>query len=396
MRSFILLLALLVAGTFRAGAFNFNKGAAATDNYYVKIPYQFDKGIPIIEIVVNGKKRRLMFDTGAMTAVSAEIAKELKLRVKGSVDVGDSGGLEAQMSVVVLPGIDLGGVVFEDVPAVVLRPSFFTECLGIDGVIGSNLLRNSIVQFVGPSHTIILTDQLEKLDVNGLTGIPVALSATQSNPHIQVHFGADTSVAKELLLFDSGSNGFYDLSTNSYLKQFKPKHIFTERYAASGSGSLGIHGAEAPKPKYKVRIPEFIVAGYTFRDLSVNTNATGSSRIGAALLKHGTVTVDYRHKKFYFNPDKNADTASMYLLQKNWPVDFVPADGHLVVGTVWEPALQGEIMPGDELLRFGPLDFEKVVLCNMLGGLKYEGDTATVILRDHQTKALKEVELTRN
>lgn len=396
MKSIVLLLALLVTGMSRAGAVNFNKGAAATDNYYVTIPYQFDKGIPIIEIVIQGKKRRLMFDTGAMTAVSAEIAQALKLRVKASVDVGDSGGLEQQMSVVVLPEIDLGGIVFEDIPAVVLQPSFFTACLGIDGVVGSNLLRNSIVQFSNTSHTIILTDQIDKLNLGLAEGIPVSLSTTQSNPYIPIRFRADTSTAKELLLFDSGSNGFYELSTNAYLKQFKPQGIFTERYAAGGSGSLGIHGTEAPKQKYKVRIPELSVVNYTFKDISVNTNATGSSRIGAALLKYGTVTMDYKHKKFHFQPEAYADTASLRSLQKSWPIDFVPQEGRLVAGTVWAPALQDEIHPGDELVSFGTLNFEKVALCSMLGGLKYEGDTARVVFRDHQTKALKEVELVRD
>ena len=394
MKTFALILTFLTCCAFGAAAVDFNKGAASSANYYTVIAYDFSKGVPIIEVTINGKKRRFMMDTGAMTAISGELSSEMKLKIKASIDVGDSGGHQGVMSVVILPEVDLGGVLFKSIPAVVMEKSFFSTCLGIDGVIGSNLLRNSIIQFSASARTITLTDQGEKLSLQSQAGIEMELNTPQSNPFIHIRFGAGDP--GELVQFDSGSNGFYDLSSRAYEQRFKPTGLFVERYAAGGSGSMGIHGNEAYHVKYKLKIPELVIDGYTFRNISVNTNATAISRIGASLLNYGLVTVDYKHKRFYFQPVTSTDLPSPDRLQKSWPLDFVPVGTGLAVGTVWNPELKNSVAEGDELIRFGDLDFTQVNLCDLLGGLKYQQDTARVVLRDARTKALKELQLIRD
>lgn len=392
MKRLIALLYLLVPFTLSARDFDANRGGTNARDYFVALPYQFDKGLPVVEVSINGKKYKMLFDTGALTAVTEELAAQLNLPTTYSIPVGDSGGLLDSLRVVTLPPLDLGGVVFNDVPAVVLHPSLFTTCIGVDAIIGSNMLRNSIVQFVPGTQTIILTDQLKKLSLGDAKGLKIELNKNQSTPYLPVVFHNGKTEGKEWMLFDSGSNAFYDLGLDVY-KRLKPQNLFQERSAANGSGSLGIHGVDQQVAKYKVAIPELNINNYAFRNLSVTTTSGNSSRIGAKLLSFGDVVVDYRNKKFYFLPGK--DTAAIIKLQKSWPVDFVPGDGKLVIGTVWEPGLQDKINLGDELVQFGDKNFEQGGLCDFAANFRQDSDTANLVLRDKQTKALKTFTITR-
>jgi hypothetical protein len=61
-----------------------------------------------------------------------------------------------------LKEIKIGNTTFAGIPTLVNLPDQL-KCWHVDGIVGSNLLRNSIVVFDGQKHQIIITDQLDKL-----------------------------------------------------------------------------------------------------------------------------------------------------------------------------------------------------------------------------------------
>ena len=66
----------------------------------------------------------------------------------------------------------------DSIPSLKGIPSFY-KCWGVEGVIGSNLLRSSIV-FINPSdHIIVLTDQIDRIPVDPKRSIPLVTNIGQ-------------------------------------------------------------------------------------------------------------------------------------------------------------------------------------------------------------------------
>jgi hypothetical protein len=76
------------------------------------------------------------------------------------------------------------------------------KCLHIDGVIGSNILRNSIVQIIPGNHVVIITYDKLKLKLNPKNQTVLIAGEPQSYPF----FKAQLSGKKTLKIgFDTGT-----------------------------------------------------------------------------------------------------------------------------------------------------------------------------------------------
>ena len=370
-----------------------NKGRAAAKNYAVTIPYKDIRGLAITEVIINGKIYTFMVDTGAVTAISPQLYEELQLSSAANLEITDSGNLARSMKVVTMPDISVGGLVFKDIPAAVTGESPFFQCLGIDGFLGSNLMRNSIVKFSHKSKTITFTDKHEEFDLDKKKGFDLGLDKMQSNPHLGAVFNSGDKKINETLLFDSGMTGFYETSLNGYINKIKGSNIFTVLNEAEGSLSLGINGVAPNSMQYRLLLPDMKLAGATFKNVTVNTTDSNNSRIGAELLHYGDVIIDYPGKKFYFRP---YSIGEIDMGEKNWPVQPVIKDGKFVIGIVWDPAFNEEILLGDEILSFGEIDYESITVCDAFTTvLRPKDDIALIRLKDVNTGEIKEVELVR-
>lgn len=372
----------------------FNKGRVVQKNYNVSIPYQDLRGLAIVEAVIKGKSYNFIVDTGALTAISQELYDELGLNSQTEVNIKDSSNLQQNMKLTTLPDVNLGGVTFTDVPAVVAAGNnFFFECLGVDGFIGSNMMRNSIVKFSYKDKTVSFTDKLKNFSTDKKKSADLLKDKTQSNPHLWVNLNNNGIAGSETLLFDSGMVGLYDLSLAAYESTFQKANIFTVIHQAEGAYSLGIHGVENQKEHYMLLLPELNFSGVTLRNVTTTTTGDTRSRIGNEILKYGDVIVDYSRGKLYFNPYTEG---AIDLTEKNWPVQPVIREDKFVVGIVWDSVLNDRINEGDEIIKFGEFDYSDVDACATLKlNLKPESDTAVMVLKDVKTGEIKEVTLVK-
>src|SRR5690606_6751659 len=86
-------------------------------------------------------------------------------------------------------------------------------CHQIDGIIGSNMLRKSIIQFDSENKQIILTNNPENLELKNINYQKMTLTKNQSSPFIQVILKKGDKDASINTLFDTGNNGFFDITT---------------------------------------------------------------------------------------------------------------------------------------------------------------------------------------
>ncbi|RAJ24923.1 retropepsin-like aspartic protease [Pedobacter cryoconitis] len=376
---FILNLCLLLAICSHANAqeFTYNQGGTSSKNYYEEIPYQTINGKMFIQVELHGKKHKFLFDTGAPVAISPELVKQIKAKFLDEDTLSDVNGVTDTMGVVQIPQIKIGKVTFDHIPAITLFPDFY-RCWGIDGVIGSNILRNSIVSINGAKQVIILTDQLEKLKLNDSYSSPMITNTSyQSNPIIKILLKDNITVD---LGFDTGDNEFLRISEDlvNQLPETGIYEILAKGYGANTIGGLGL---QQSAEKYLIRIPQINIGNGLFNNTIVETNKSGSSAIGSKILLYGIVTLDFIHNKFYFNSIKKDNEVR----EKQWP--FVPTviNDRLAIGVVWDK-YKNEVKPGQRILAIDNVDYSKVTLCDMLNRphILAGKQTATITVKDDQ------------
>jgi|GEM_PF-290404 len=394
MKSFYLFIALLCITPFYGQKIKtMNKGKVDAKNYSVTIPYQDIRGLVIVEGVINGKTYKFILDTGAVTAISPKLYSELNLPSVGNINVDDSSDIRENMKVVTMPAIHLGGLTFSNIPAVVGSDGPFFQCLGIDGFLGSNFMRNSIVKFSYKTKTITFTDKPGEFNLNKKEGTELLKDKMQSNPHLRIDFNDGEIKGSEIVTFDSGMTDFYDLSEKVYNTYFKDTNLFKVLNQANGSFSLGINGIAPNTMQYRLLLPQLTFAGNVFKNITFTTTSDNGSRIGVEILKYGDVIVDYPGKKLYFKPYNEGDVD---LAEKSWPVQPILKEGKFVIGIVWDTTLNDRIQEGDEILKFGEIDYESIQPCEALVTLlRPKNEVAVLKLKDVITGDIKEIEVNK-
>ncbi|QNK64151.1 clan AA aspartic protease [Pedobacter sp. PAMC26386] len=355
----IINLCLLLATCSGASAqeFTYNQGGTSAKNYYEEIPYQTINGKMFIQVELNGKKHKFLFDTGAPVAISPQLVKELNAQFLDEDTLADVNGVTDTMGVVQVNEIKLGHTKFSHIPAITLFPDFY-RCWNIDGVIGSNILRNSIVSIDGARKIIILTDQLKKIKLNdSYSSELITNTSYQSNPIIKVILKDNITIN---LGFDTGDNEFLRISEDlvSQLPDSGVYNILAKGYGANTIGGLGL---QQSAEKYLLKFPVLKVGNGVFNNVIVETNKSGTSAIGSKILKYGIVTLDFIHNKFYFNSKQQNNEVK----EKQWP--FVPTviNDRLSIGVVWDK-YKNEVEPGQQIITIDEVDYSKVTLCDML------------------------------
>ncbi len=371
-----------------------NKGKVIQKDYNITVPYKDIRGLAVVETVIRGKTYKFLVDTGALSAISQELYEELGLKSDAELDVRDSSSLLQKMKHVTLPPVQLGDITFKDVPAVVSGNNFFFQCLGIDGLIGSNMMRNSVVKFSYNDKTISFTNKLKNFNTDKKKSAKLLKDKFQSNPYLYVDLKNNEGIAHEALMFDSGMVGLYDLSLNNYQSIFQKYNLFSVKHQATGAFSLGIHGVENQTEHYLLFLPVLNFASAEFKNITLTTTNGNNSRIGSEMLKYGDVIIDYTGRRLYFNPYKDE---VIDVTEKYWPVQPVIKEDKFVVGMVWDSALNDRVNEGDEIIKFGEIDYSAITPCEtLLLNQLPQTDNAIMVLKDVETGEIKKVELVKN
>ncbi|EHQ30432.1 hypothetical protein Mucpa_6378 [Mucilaginibacter paludis DSM 18603] len=370
---FILFMAINTLGL----AQNMNYGGLVTDNYYEELPYEFINGKIVIEIEIGGHQKKFLLDTGAPCQISREIADELNIGQKNSSKVIDAYGNTNINGIDLIKSIKLGGTEFNNVPTLIGIPEFF-KCIGVEGIIGSNLLRKSIIQFISSKKTVVITDDLNRLPFKPSTASRLNTKAdNQSSPFIQVKIGDQLNGE---FLFDTGDSGLMMIS-NSYMDNIKQQNIFRKIATGYGANSFGENGAEQRAIKYRISFHNMTIGNIDFKNVitetAYNNHQTGT--IGSKLLNYGTITIDFIHAKFYADPTNTEND----LNEKSWPLSPAYSDHKLVTGIVWEK-LKDSVKPGMQIIAIDGVACEQIDLCNLLTqkSLLFGKEHATITIKN--------------
>ncbi|MGX7666502.1 retropepsin-like aspartic protease [Flavobacterium pedocola] len=339
-----------------------NSGKIAQSNYYEVIDFELVNEKIKVPVTINNKVYYFMLDTGAPNLISKRVADEIKLQDKKSIVTTDANNNKSTLEMGALKSMKLGTLDFQDNVALIsdLDNHPLLKCYKIDGLIGSNFFKNSILKISLKDRKIWVTDRVEKLKIKA-PSTKLTLVGEQKAPFISVDFlNGSNQKGSESLMIDTGMDGFYEISKRVYSKLANEK-FFKELSSSSGSGSVGLFGASTEKEQFLLQTNYFKVNETVFSNVITTTTEDNNSRIGFDLLKHGDITIDFKNKKFYFEADPNIT------LSEKVPVYAATfMNNRLSVGFVWNASYRNQLHYGDEIVRMGNYTLSELDLCDIL------------------------------
>jgi predicted aspartyl protease len=357
-----LILSLLFVNSLIFGQINFNQGKINDKEYYEVIPYETEIGKIILPVTINNKTYRFLLDTGAPNLFSTELLKEINVAEGASINVNDANNQDQKMKFAVVPQLKIGNLVFENQAGLIynFEEHNLLSCYKIDGFIGSNLLRNSIIKMNGANKTIIITNKIKSLKIDKKP-IKMKLYGNQKSPFVELKFvGKNNEKASDMVLVDTGMDGLYDMSKRAYTI-FENSKIFEALYTAKGIGDSGLFGAGDSSEQKLLEIENANLNQQIINNIMVSTTLDDNSRIGLDFLKYGDITLDFLNKKFYFESPKTID------VKEKTPKFFTSVQNDkVVIGIVWDEKLKLLMNTGDEVISVDQIDITNISLCDFL------------------------------
>ena len=338
---------LLFFQGINAQSVNLSKLGAVPRNYYEEIPFEFVSEKIIIPVEIQGETYRFILDTGAPNLISNRLFKKLGGKAARTLNVSDANGQSSRMNVAVIQEFKLGQAAFRDIPALVNLDdeNIVFRCFEVDGLIGSNMLSTSVVQFNLPKKTVIVTDQRKRLSLDKAVKSKLELVGKQKSPYVWIELMGENT-GRERLLLDTGAADLYDLGKNHY-RIFRQEPIFQEHGRSKGTSSIGLFGAGQESEHFRLFLPTLKFGGLPFREVVLETSDDDNSRLGATILNFGILTLDYKKKRFYYE----AFSDEVFMDSRVRGVSL-SSDGRLLtIGHVWDKDLEDKLNFGDLILE---------------------------------------------
>ena len=296
----------------------------------------------------DGKTYRFIVDTGSTaTLVTPELAKQFAMKdhhgaLRRPVHVRSASGGEIDLEPITLRQLNLGGALFEKVPALIFDFTDLSGHLGlpIDGIIGFPIFRDTLLTMDYPHQRLVITSYPEMAPLAPAPSprvSTIAFNNEQGTPLIPIQMGNESFI----VLIDSGSDGSLSLNPVGLHPHF-----------ANGPrvGTL-ISSLQGDHRQLTGRLNQDVLIGtHTIQKPIVDLTDQLSS-VGGEFLRHFAVTFDQRRNQVTFVRD--AEGAVSMEPRRSTGLSFARSPVYWRVLTVIPdtPAAKLSILAGDLCVR---------------------------------------------
>jgi predicted aspartyl protease len=254
-------------------------------------------GCPVIEVEINGYKKKFWIDTGAgLSVVASDIAKGCNISPAdtGKIKAGTGTSKKVDAKPAMIENLRVGEISIKNHPVIVIDKKDLEfklfglfRIMKIDGIIGWNAIQNLDIEidYYNKVVTIIKPVKFDNSNRNFFwLGYPVV--ALQNQDGIKLHFGLDTGARKTSL-------------TDNILNKISVKNVHIKKKTIGSAGGL-------EKIESKI-IPDLtlILSGYAlhFRDIGTDPKIYGvfirlDGTLGSNIAKNGQIRIDYLNGRF--------------------------------------------------------------------------------------------------
>ncbi len=331
----------------------FQESSRSQEAFKTVISFEERSALIIVPVEVGGKTRYFLLDTGAPNIITPELAKELNLKAIKSLNVRDINGRANKQQLVSIDSISLGGISFYQTAAIVADLSAQTElaCLGIDGLIGANLLKGACLQIDYAKRSLVLSSSIDSLPMSQDAVKWPFTTTAQGTPKVTILVNGLTFNA---LTVDTGSDGWIDLSeaAHSKVKEAGPMKSRT----GFGVTSVGLYGQNDPHPIHRTWVEDVRISETSApMPASIDFQGKGGRQtIGNAFWRQYVVTIDWKGNQLLLEPKEGYQISEF----KDFGFRTYYSEGQLRIGVVWkdsEADRQG-LKTGDRILFMNGMD----------------------------------------
>lgn len=296
-------------------------------NFADTIPIEVVDNQIFLKATANGRVYRFCLDTGSSQGTVYANSPIMGLRALGSVVSRDAAGRSDTVGVVQLPAITLGKLTITGYVASVFPSTIVRD---YDGIIGFDLFNKGLCCKIDTRNKrIVVADRRDFFD--GETGYALHYKLKWFVPYVMV---SPFKRHYDEALFDTGSNILYTMNKQSFDEHaYKSKNVNSQVEArVKGKLTIGNIGAERGGEVAFLKLDRLRWSDFSFLDVSAVTTQ-GSSRIGASMLRYGSVIINGFRRYIRFQPYEGGD--SVKVSNKPLTTAYVPTDdGKASVGVV--------------------------------------------------------------
>lgn len=376
--AYYLLFAVILSGCSTFHRMKSNKILANADmnssSFYAVVPFEYISSLPVFEVSIQGENYRFIFDTGGYTVFSDELTNRLNGVKKASyIDVKDGNSTISRIDTYVLNKLEIGGITFSDVgfANIGFTESEWFKCLGLDGTIGPNIMKEAFWQFDSKTQLITFTDNKNKLDVVS-SGIKVPIYTDNVfKPSVDLKIGNDT----KRVGFDTGFNSFLkliDKPESSVLKGYPSVVRLGNR---SNAGNSVIYSDTR-----MIKVDSIKLNGLIFKDVITSVGDRFSSDLlGSKLFDYFRIMMDLSGGEMYLDEIEEDTLMQNSIESFGFGLDF--RDGKVVIDYVYQPSTANKkgIKPGQLVLNINGQNFEYSSYCDFINNFKDIGGEAMEI-----------------
>lgn len=356
-------------------------GTLKQTNFVEQIPFNFENGLPLVTVNIEGINYNFLLDTGAPTVITPKLAKFLNLSLATNSKTGDSQGNVKKQDFVVIKNIQIGNINFENTGAAVidLHQNLTMKCLNYDGIIGANLMSKAIWEIDYPNKSIKITDKKEKLDISKNAISIDFTTKIQKTPLVVIKIG---NKIENKVTFDTGAKGNFNLTVSNFSTEIKNLKSIVQ----IGKSSTGIYGNGASNKTQFLKIQDLTLGNFNVKNQIVRFDENDTNLVGNDFFRFFKIVINWNENKIYMTKIIEFDSVKLEVF--GFTTKFI--SNKCTVSSLYlnSQAEKAGIKLGDEILKVNEIDFKNLSenqICNFtLKGIFGNAEIAKVkILRDN-------------
>jgi predicted aspartyl protease len=278
-------------------------GAIQKGNFTNKTTFERVSNLMVVKIFIKEKPYNFVFDTGAgMTVISEKLAKELGLKPKSKMSIGDSQGKENKVNLYAIESLSIANTTFTNE---ICLASDFTKMStmgeNIDGILGATVMRKAVWYVDNAQQVISVSNDINTLPkLDNALKLPFKSKGFDFTPSVTVLLAGVPYVVG----FDSGSSNGVSLNKKLMTSAQNQADLMQAAFSV-GNSSTGLYGRGKVDTTYYLKTAKMQFAGAAItNEQVVRVRRNTSSLIGMKILKNYNFTVDWQTKEILLSPIK--------------------------------------------------------------------------------------------
>lgn len=342
------------------------KAKVQKQHFYQEISFTLQHNFPVFEVAL-GKDNipfNFMFDSGGFTVLSKRAIEQTNgIKKRSYIDVRDANKVTARVEVYELPRLMVGDVALEKVgfAQIGFTESALFSCMGIDGTLGPNILKEDVWHFDYDAQKIIWTDDLGKIpQLDQAIRVPISTNNIHK-PWIPFTVGG---VSKRAIV-DTGANSLFavpGVDTAIWQNQFPFVRTFGNQGQA-GNSALSTNGAF-------IKMDTIAFAGLQLSPVIANVGQFLQDYIlGNRIMEHYNLTFNLSENELYFH-QRPGKKLKEEVTSFGCSFDF--KNGQVVIGALYEggPAMKAGIQSGDIVRKINGKSYSFANYCDFINNFE--------------------------